>query len=213
MPAVRAAATAALAALLVLAGCGGDDDAQERSGATSTTRAATTTSRSRAPTTTTATAPPPAATTTTAAGCPEPGEPAAGAVTGGDAGVAQHLVEVAVEPAGCQEVVLFTFDRGVPGYRIEYHEGPVVADGSGEVVAIDGDAVLVARFELAYTYDFERNATTYRGPTELRSTGRHVRELELTGNFEGVVTWAVGLAAAVPFTVEETPFGVRVILG
>jgi len=92
--------------------------------------------------------------------------------------------------------------------------GPFVRDASGAPVTVRGGAFLVVRCSPAAGHDFESGRTTYTGPTRIDPSGvRHVLELVETGDFEGVVTWVVGLDTKRPFAVvpETIPPGVSTI--
>jgi hypothetical protein len=93
--------------------------------------------------------------------------------------------------------VEFEFDPVVPGYTIDYAEGDVTEDGSGDKVEVDGQAVLLVRFENAggARIEGEDVVRTYTGPERVAATGAEgvVIEVVDAGDFEGVVTWAIGL--------------------
>lgn len=98
--------------------------------------------------------------------------------------------------------VVFEFDAVVPGYRIHYVQRPVTEDGSGDEVTVDGTAVLEVRFENAAgaRLDGERVVRTYTGPERVAATGGQgvVTEVVDAGDFEGLLTWVIGLRAKVP---------------
>ena len=93
--------------------------------------------------------------------------------------------------------VEFEFDPVVPGYTIDYAEGGVTEDGSGDKVEVGGEAVLLVRFENAAGARVEGDQVTptYTGPDRVAATGAEGVVIEVVdgGDFEGVVTWAVGL--------------------
>jgi hypothetical protein len=94
-----------------------------------------------------------------------------------------------------------TDENGKPKCTIEYAEPPFTMDGSGEPVTVAGSAFVQVRCEPAYGYDFETGEITYSGPKRIAATGtQHVRELVQAGDFEGVVTWLIGLDGPQPFT-------------
>ncbi|MGQ0823612.1 MAG: AMIN-like domain-containing (lipo)protein [Actinomycetota bacterium] len=195
---------ALLAAVFVLAACRGDDDGDVAADATTTTvddavepTGATTTTIEDGPTSTTE-APP------TTPECP----PLDGATTdetasapASDAGL---LIDVALTTGDCTDAVTFTFDAlapDAPGYRVAYEPGPVVQDGSGEPVAVAGGAYLAVRFEPSYGYDFDADIETYTGPDRVSSPGAFfVQEVVDVGDFEGVVTWVIGVDEERPYT-------------
>ena len=70
---------------------------------------------------------------------------------------------------------------------------------------VAGTAFVVVRCSPAYGYDFESGRTTYTGPKNLTPSGTtHVHALAETGDFEGVVSWVIGLDAQRPFSVAGT---------
>lgn len=165
----RAASLLALVAALVLAGCqSGQDPTIEAGG-------------------------PPEA---TSAGAFNP--PAAPPITAPAGDQRAHLVSVKADAtAGGGTRVVFEFDPVVPGYTIDYVERPVTEDGSGDEVAVQGDAVLLVRMENASAarIDGDEVTRTYTGPDRLAAAGTPSAVIEAVGvgDFEGVLTWALGL--------------------
>jgi hypothetical protein len=122
------------------------------------------------------------------------------------------LTDVAATGESCGDRLVFSFrpDRAdVPGYRVEYRprESALVEDGSGNRLDAEGAAFLVVRIEPAATADISGNGLvfTYKGPRRFKPDGTsHVRELVKSGDFESVVTWAVGLDGRRPFSVTTS---------
>jgi hypothetical protein len=145
----------------------------------------------------------------TTEGCP----PSEGAGPPFDGGLgADMLLLTGVEitsPQRCTDEVVFRFrsaTASAPGISVSYQEPPFFEDGSGQPVSVAGRAFLVVRFEPATTFDFVAGEVTYDGPQQIVPTGTaHVREARMTGAFEGVVSWLIGLDAARPFTVTAGP--------
>jgi hypothetical protein len=83
----------------------------------------------------------------------------------------------------------------VPSCKVDYRPGPFTQDASGAPVKVAGTAFVAVRCEPAYGNDFENGgAPTYTGPKRVVPTDtRHVREVVETGDFEGVVSWVIGL--------------------
>lgn len=105
--------------------------------------------------------------------------------------------------------IVFQFRNVVPGYRVEYVQPPIQEDGSGATVKIDGHSFAQVRMELASGFDVTvpEGEIVYTGPRRISGSGI-VAELVRTGDFEAVLTWAVGLHAQVPmrvFTLEGPP--------
>lgn len=110
--------------------------------------------------------------------------------------------------------VVFEFENGVPGYRVGYAERPILADGSGDEVAVTGGAVLVVRMEPALDADLtvESAPKTYTGPTRFAPDAAVVSELVRTGGFEAVLAWAVGVDEERPFRVTRLENPARIVL-
>lgn len=109
--------------------------------------------------------------------------------------------------------IVFQFEEGRPGYRIEYVEPPVLGEFSGLPVEIAGKAFLRVNFAAA-AHDLE-GAPTYLGPRELKPGLPALLEAEETGDFENSLTWALGLSGAGGFRVFalDEPFRVVVDVG
>lgn len=102
-----------------------------------------------------------------------------------------------VAPSGSR--IVFEFDPVAPGYAVDYIERPVTEDGSGEEVTVEGVAVLQVRMADAATarIEGEKVIRTYTGPDRIKASGAGGIAVEAVdvGDFEGQVTWAVGLRA------------------
>ena len=195
LAAVRPHRTAALAVALLVAGCNRDDPTVEAGGATTApSTAASIEVPTTTPSTTPAVAPPVAA----------PAPPGGGRAY-------LTAVRVAAADPGDGSRVVFEFEPNLPAYRIAYIEPPVTEDGSGDAIAVEGAAVLQVRLEDAAgaRLEGERVIRTYTGPKRVPATGSAgvVIEAVDTGDFEGVVTWALGLRARAPAITVTTLTG------
>ena len=118
------------------------------------------------------------------------------------------LTSVSVASAPCTDRVIFGFlakSGGTPNCNVAYNSGPFTEDASGRPVTVAGTAFVVVRCTSAYTYEPETNRTTYTGPKRITPSGaRYVRELAKTGDFEGVLSWVVGLTEQRAFKVAVT---------
>jgi hypothetical protein len=186
-------------ALLAVAGCGDS-----------------TTNQSEPPAGGTTTVTVPATTATT----PQQPDPLAGAETTVTTAPATAdgtalLARVAVGHHDGFDRVVFQFrDEGlVPGYRVEYVQPPLKEDGSGNPVDVAGSAFVVVRMEPASGFDLNtgEGELVYKGPKRLPGTGV-VKEVVRTGDFEAVLSWAIGLDAKVPFLVTTTASPSRLIV-
>jgi hypothetical protein len=200
-PRIRAFASLGLvtAALLVVSGCGGSDDEGSPG------------------------AQPPPATTTTAPTTTEGGiDPLEGAGTEPVEGEASEigialLERVALGRHEGFDRVVFQFRSHVPGYRVEYVEPPLKEDGSGNLVKIEGNAFVVVRMEQASGFDLtvDEGELVYKGPRRLEGSAAGtsvIREVVRTGDFEAVLTWAVGLEDRVDFRVHTATSPARLIV-
>jgi hypothetical protein len=167
-------------------------------------------------------APPPAAGTTTTTApttTAETTDPLAGAgtnvVVGTTTAKATALLDrVAVGHHEGYDRVVFQFrGEGLPGYRVEYMPPPLKEDGSGDPVDVAGSAFVVVRMEPASGFDLNtgEGELVYKGPKRLPGTGV-VKEVVRTGDFEAVLSWAVGLAGKVPFRVTTAAAPSRLIV-
>ena len=88
-----------------------------------------------------------------------------------------------------------------PKCTIVYTAPPFSMDGSGAPVTVSGSAFIRLRCEPAYGYDFASGQPTYTGPKRITATGtKHVKELVQTGDFEGVLSWVIGLDGERPLS-------------
>lgn len=116
------------------------------------------------------------------------------------------LERVAVARHEGYDRVVFQFKNIRPGYRVEYVEPPLREDGSGNRVKVDGSAFVLVRMELASGFDVTtgEGELVYTGPRRIAGSQAGtsvVREVVRTGDFEAVLSWAVGLDDAVDFRV------------
>ncbi|MEO7836737.1 MAG: hypothetical protein ABIS21_03720 [Acidimicrobiales bacterium] len=106
-------------------------------------------------------------------------------------------VRVDTKEGGASRVV-FEFDPVVPGYKVAFVSRPITTDGSGDEVAVAGDAVLEVSMENAAQARFEgeKVVPTYTGSGRVQPTGAGtgvVLEVVEAGDFEGLVHWVVGM--------------------
>jgi len=158
--------------------------------------------------TATATAPP----ATTGAPTTTDGiDPLAGAGTkpvAGEATVTETalLERVALGRNEGYDRVVFQFRNGRPGYHVEYVRPPLREDGSGHRVEVAGNSFVLVRMELASGFDLStgEGELVYAGPRRISGGDAGtsvVREIVRTGDFEAVLSWAIGLSDRVDFRV------------
>lgn len=106
------------------------------------------------------------------------------------------------------------FDGAVPGYQVQYVDKPVIADPSGETVEVAGDHVIGIRLEPSSGFDLlgRPDSPTYTGPTRLSADTAVVTEAVLTGDFEAVLSWALGLDGEHAFVVTELSSPPRLVI-
>ena len=103
---------------------------------------------------------------------------------------------------GNYDRVVFEFaGPELPGYHIEYIDKPVYACGSGNVVPLAGDAWLEVRFTDAQAHTPEGQPTIQ---DRERAPGLPIiKELKITCDFEGEVTWVLGVSSPNKYRVLE----------
>jgi hypothetical protein len=125
-------------------------------------------------------------------------------------GAAGDVLLTRVHESGdrCVDHVVFDFTSTTtdpPGYRISYGAPPFSQSESGAPLRIAGGGFIVVRLAPANTVDFLTGKVTYTGPQRIPvANANHVRELVQGGNFEGVITWIIGLDGKRPFSVQAT---------
>lgn len=231
-PAPARAAVALAALTLVLAGCGGSDPSTEGSASADPSPTAAPTQTAAAPTEGTSTASPTASPTdeptTSAAGgsdeaddadLPEPAETATSSPEFPDVtGPTSYLASVEIGDHPGYERVVFTFveDAGVPSWQVEYVE-EVREDGSGRLVEVEGAAALAVTLSGASGVDMsgETFEEVYTGPDRLDGTDAgvsSVQEVVETGDFEAVMSWAIGVDEQRPFRAFSLQDPARVVV-
>lgn len=112
---------------------------------------------------------------------------------------------------GYDRLVLDLGGSGEPSWRVEY-VGEARGQGSGELVALDGDAVL--RMDVrGVRYPGEDGAADYEGPDVIAPpAGGVIREVVVDSVFEGTMEIFVGLSAETPFRVYLLDDPTRVVL-
>ena len=139
---------------------------------------------------------------------------------GGADALPKLLTDVRVGIHDCYERVTFEFkpQRGEPdgpvGWKAAYDPGPITEDGSGHPVPIKGTAFLVVRLTGSGA-DLSQEAApaTYTGPPSLEAAGAtRIEQVRRTGDFEGVITWVIGVDGQRPFSVSTQDNPTRLIV-
>lgn len=232
---LAAAAAVLLVVLAVGAAALRDDDPDALT--TVDAPASTTATSAPEPTPSTITPPPPAPTTATAPGptsvpstssppttsSPTTSPPLPGASFGPFSGEGNTepadpalLVDVRTgSSAAGDRVVLEFLDEKLPQWSVSYVEAPILQGGSGEAIAVAGEAFLLIRMESAsgFVADGETFRPTYDGPARVPGAGTSlVVEVVRIGEFEGVFTWAIGLRSRAPFAVTTLIGPARLVI-
>ncbi len=90
------------------------------------------------------------------------------------------------------DTLTLTFDQGTPAFEVNTQAGThFVQDPSGKPVDLAGSAgaTIVLR-------GFRGDMRNYTGPVSIASSGPLLVQVYELGDFEGIVTWAVGLGSA-----------------
>ena len=130
------------------------------------------------------------------------------------------LTDVRVGAHGCYDRVTFEFKpqageaTGPVAWHAAYEEPPITEDGSGRTVAVKGAAFLVVRFSAAGADLSQEGAPeTYTGPASLESAdATRIRQARRIGDFEGVLTWVIGLDRRRPFSVTSQDNPSRIVV-
>ena len=123
------------------------------------------------------------------------------------------LTGVRAQPAK----VTFTFRSAPSRIRSGYvAKAQLREDGSGFKVAVKGKAFVVVHFTPASGGDLSGSTfkLVYRGPKRLKPAAPGpVQEVVRTGDFEAVLSWAIGLDKRRPFHIVRSGANVTVSIG
>ena len=129
---------------------------------------------------------------------------------GGDPGNFPDFVEVRIESEGATEKVEFRFEPegdpdAAPQWFVRFTD-ELTTDGEGAPVDVEGEAFVSFAF-MARGVDLsgEEFQEIYTGPREFTPGLSTVLEVEQLGDFEGLVSWGIGLSGEACFVVEERP--------
>ena len=120
-----------------------------------------------------------------------------------------HAVRTGEQPGA--DRVVFQFDAAaMPAWQAEYVDRPVQDCGSGDAVPVAGKAWLQVRFNGAQAH----TAQGANSGGSLRRALPHAiaRELVRTCDFEGEVTWVVGVARPNGFTARTMSAPYRLVI-
>jgi hypothetical protein len=112
--------------------------------------------------------------------------------------------------------VVFEFEGPEPAYDVRYVRR-VVEDPSGRLLALGGDAKLLvvlrgATLNTTPQVGDPSAAESYGGPRRLQPDLQNVQEIAAAGDFEGVLSFGVGVADRTPFRVLSLTTPARVVI-
>ncbi|HZD18870.1 MAG TPA: hypothetical protein VE669_12080, partial [Actinomycetota bacterium] len=129
---------------------------------------------------------------------------------GGDPANFPDFVEVKIESEGDTEKVEFRFEpeghpADAPQWFVRFTD-QLLSDAEGAPVDVAGDAFVSISF-MARGVDLSGDGfeEIYTGPTEFTPGLSTILEVEQLGDFEGLVSWGIGLPSRACFVVEARP--------
>jgi hypothetical protein len=97
----------------------------------------------------------------------------------------------------------FTFTKGFPSYQFHFVSA-LVSDPAGRVIPLDGNGVLEVRFHTAQAHTASGSSSVVtQPPAHLGYTS--MAGWAQGGDFEGVLTYGIGVASAVPHANPQLP--------
>jgi peptidoglycan hydrolase-like protein with peptidoglycan-binding domain len=121
-----------------------------------------------------------------------------------------RLVDVRVGGHRTFDRVVFEFTGPRPGYRVRYVP-QVFEDGSGNPVHLEGRAFVEAVMHPAAAHDDHGNPT-FPGPLPRIADTAALRDIADAGDFEGQITWGIGVAARTPVQVRRLDHPARIAI-
>ena len=108
--------------------------------------------------------------------------------------------------------LVFEFDGGVPAYTVRYVKS-VTEDPRGEVVPLKGTAFLQVVLPSATLNDsFQGGHRAYTGPQRITPNLPAIKEVAVAGDFEAVLSFGVGVAQVLPFSVTSMSGPYRLVI-
>ena len=121
------------------------------------------------------------------------------------------FVDVELESEGGVDRITFVFEPDAdaparPPLHFVYFTEQLVTDGEGKPVEVEGEAFLVVAFQaIGVDLSSEQPVEVYTGPEEFTPGFGTIREAVMLGDFEGQVSWGLGLSRRECFVVEAEP--------
>jgi hypothetical protein len=113
--------------------------------------------------------------------------------------------------------VVFQFRDHVPGYLVKYSDKPILSDGAGEPVPIEGAYAITVRMGAASGVDMTGTGPkgyeeVYTGPKRIDAGTPEITEVVQSGDFEAVLNWAIGTNEKVDFRVFTLSSPPRIVI-
>jgi hypothetical protein len=128
------------------------------------------------------------------------------------------LIDAKLEPGPTGDRLVFTFGTrppeaiAEPTIGIVFTKPPFSMAGSGEPVSVTGDRFLKVRMD-GMVVARPDGAPVYSGKRDLLLLGGTIPEAVMTDEFEGVVTWIVGLTGTgCPTVVHDSSGGEKLVI-
>lgn len=121
------------------------------------------------------------------------------------------FVEVELESEAGVDRISFLFEPDPdapsrPPLHFIHFTDQLVTEGEGAPVEVEGEAFLVVAFQaIGVDLSSEEPVEVYTGPEEFTPGFGTIREAEMLGDFEGQVSWGLGLARQECFVVDARP--------
>jgi len=107
------------------------------------------------------------------------------------------------------ERIVFRFSDHVPGIRLQPSPGPFAEDGSDKTLTIEGNAFLALRM----TANGHTEAGESTAPKRTNGPkGHSITEVVRAGDFEGVLSFVIGLEAPQTFRAFQTNDPPRIVI-
>jgi hypothetical protein len=121
------------------------------------------------------------------------------------------FVEVELESEGGVDRITFRFEPPAgapdkPPWHFISFVDELITEGEGRPVDVEGEAFLLVSFQaIGVDLSGEQPVEVYTGPQEFTPRFGTLREAEELGDFEGQVSWGLGLARKACFVLEAEP--------
>lgn len=129
----------------------------------------------------------------------------------GNADFPTHLTDVRIAGHGGYDRIVFQFDGGVPQVELKQGQPPFTTDPAGLPLPVDGDAFLQLTFRGASRGGSD-GPITYAGPTDFDPQLPELWQVRMAGDFEGVLTFILGLVDPPCFDLFTLDAPTRVVL-